>query len=64
MPESGYPFAAKVGQIKPPKWASSDYRNQYCLNLNCTLEESGRGKALRSAGQGFLVVETEDSGQA
>src|SRR5439155_5617494 len=27
MPESGYPFAAKVGQFKPPKWASSDYRN-------------------------------------
>src|SRR5204862_1485531 len=27
MPESGYPFAAKVGQFKPPKWASSDCRN-------------------------------------
>jgi len=28
MPNSGYPFAAKVGQIKPPNWASSEYRNQ------------------------------------
>jgi len=28
MPNSGYPFAAKVGQFKPPNWASSEYRNQ------------------------------------
>ena len=28
MPHSGYPFAAKVGQFKPPNWASSEYRNQ------------------------------------
>jgi hypothetical protein len=27
MPHSGYPFAAKVGQIKPPNWANSKYRN-------------------------------------
>jgi len=28
MPNSGYPFAAKVGQIKPPNWANSEYRKQ------------------------------------
>jgi hypothetical protein len=28
MPNSGYPFAAKVGQFKPPNWANSEYRNQ------------------------------------
>jgi hypothetical protein len=27
VPNSGYPFAAKVGQIKPPNWANSKYRN-------------------------------------
>src|SRR5271155_590696 len=27
-PESEYPFAKRVGQIKPPNWASSEYRNQ------------------------------------
>ena len=27
MPYSGYPFAAKVGQFKPPNWTNSEYRN-------------------------------------
>jgi hypothetical protein len=28
MPYSGYPFAAKVGQFKPPNWTNLEYRNQ------------------------------------
>jgi hypothetical protein len=29
MPYSGYPFAAKVGQFKPPNWTNLEYRNQF-----------------------------------
>src|ERR1700690_2530905 len=32
MPNSGYPFVAKVGQFKPPNWASSEYRNQQVID--------------------------------
>jgi len=33
MPYSGYPFAAKVGQFKPPNWTNSEYRNQFRRRL-------------------------------
>ena len=31
MPYSGYPFAAKVGQFKPPNWTNLEYRNHGAL---------------------------------
>ena len=34
MPNSGYPFAARVGQIKPSNWANSKYRNQFNRHLH------------------------------
>ena len=40
MPQSGYPFAATVGQIKPPNWANSEYRNQ--VELVVSDKEVGR----------------------
>ena len=33
MPYSGYPFAAKVGQFKPPNWTNLEYRNQMRASL-------------------------------
>ena len=34
-PESEYPFVSRVGQIKLPNWASSEYRNQTYPSRSC-----------------------------
>jgi hypothetical protein len=40
MPNSGYPFAAKVGQIKPPNWANSEYRKQLLFGERLRYEKA------------------------
>jgi hypothetical protein len=36
-PDQGYPFVERVGQNKLPKWASSEYRNQFLVFLSIVM---------------------------
>jgi hypothetical protein len=70
MPESGYPFAAKVGQIKPPKWANSEYRNHLVKEAVKEYENGGilktnydfKAKKDPPPGETLWYVPNENSG--
>src|SRR5439155_14686383 len=42
--ESGYPFAAKVGQTRPPNWANSEYRNHLLAAIGVAIHLGERLK--------------------